>query len=100
MDKRCQRVYSLDGDELTVNFVFSSEDNILLGDYPDFCETPRYTPKGKPWVNVTFEGCPYVSDGYCDCGSCEHLKTQSPGDLIGVCENEQMRLEPRKEVAT
>jgi len=100
MEKTFQRTYTLCGDSLPVDFDYDEELGLLFGNYPDFCETPRYTPCGRPWVNVTFEGCPYVSAGYCDCGSCEHLKTQSPGDLIGICENEHLRLPQGKEVAT
>lgn len=88
-----KRVYSLLGDIVEVNLVFDTESEMYLGEFPDFAETPRYTPCGRPWVNVTYDGCPYAEDKYGDCGSCKFFRCEHPGDLIGICENENLRKE-------
>lgn len=64
---------------------------LFLADYPDFEETPRYTPSGRPWRSVVSTGCPYAAGEYDDCGSCPHLMKQNRGDLIGVCCHLSMR---------
>ena len=78
-------------DAVEVNFVFDAESGMYFGDFPDFSETPRYTPCGRPWVNVTYEGCPYAEERYGDCGSCSFFCSENSGDLIGICENENLR---------
>ncbi|MBE5922640.1 MAG: hypothetical protein E7269_07805 [Lachnospiraceae bacterium] len=62
--------------------------NNISGHTPDFVENPRFTPNGKPWVNVTNVGCPYAEKDFDDCGSCRFFRQERPGDLIGICENE------------
>ena len=88
-----KRVYCLDVDTVEVKFSFDKEANIYFGDFPDFSETPKHTPRGRPWVNVTYDGCPYAEEEYGDCGSCKYFRCEHPGDLIGICENEYLRKE-------
>ncbi len=90
------RVFRLFGDEVSVTYTYNDEHEIFLGQYPDFSETPRYTPCGRPWVNVVNESCTLAEDEYGDCGSCRHLKTEKPGDLIGVCSHDEKRVHLRE----
>lgn len=44
-------------------------------DHPDYRDTPRTTPDGKPyWIQFLCEGCGYAvvtSDGTCICANCD-----------------------------
>jgi len=86
-----RKIISLDGDSLEIVFIFNEELRKHFGEYPDFSEVPRYTPMGRPWVNVTNEDCPFSEGEYGDCGSCPYLLKQSTKDLIGVCTHEKKR---------
>lgn len=96
MAERKKRLFRLDGDELPVEFVFNDEHGIFIGDFPDFYESPRITPSGRPWKNATFDDCPFADMHYGDCGSCNYFKTEKPGDLIGICTNNDLRKERDK----
>ncbi len=96
MSKSVVRLFQLYGDKVSVSFRYSEEHGMYFGDYPDFCETPRHTPCGRPWVNVLSEGCEYTQQIYGDCGSCQYLRTEKPGDLIGVCDHHKKRIHQRE----
>jgi len=87
------RVFRLFEDKVTVSFIYNDEHKIFIGQYPDFSETPRYTPCGRPWVNVTSEDCTLSDNLYGDCGSCQYLRTERAGDLIGVCDHDDKRIQ-------
>lgn len=92
-EKTTVRTICVDGDSIQVAFRFDEQFGVWLGEYPFFKEEPRYTPSGKPWRNVAFTECPHHGNpDYNDCGSCEHFKKADPGDMIGVCFNEKVRL--------
>ena len=91
MAKERRRIFRMDDDTVEVTFVFDNESGIYLGEFPDFAEEPRYTPSGKPWVNVTNDSCQYAENEYSDCGSCRFFSCEKSGDLIGICENELLR---------
>ena len=91
MENKKHRIYQIDGDFLEVLFEYDEESGQYFGDYPDFEETPRYTPSGRPWVNVTIEGCPHADQEYDDCGSCQYMRREHPMDLIGVCDHNHYR---------
>lgn len=91
MKRNKRKTISLDGDSLEIVFIFNEELRRHFGEYPDFSEVPRYTPMGRPWVNVTNEDCPFSEGEYGDCGSCPYLLKQSTKDLIGVCTHEKKR---------
>lgn len=95
MTKTKNRLYSLYGDTVEVEFIYDEPFDRYFGEYPDFDEHPRTTPCGRPWVNATKDDCPLADREYGDCGSCEFYKCERPGDLIGVCENEQLRKEEK-----
>lgn len=85
------RIISLDGDSIEVIFSYDERYKIWNGNYPDFEENPRFTPNGKPWVNVISDSCPLATENYGDCGSCKFLKKESVTDLIGICDNPEMK---------
>ncbi len=89
MKKEETKVFCIDGDEVEVGLVYDEEIGRYVYDYPDFELTPRYTLKGRKWVNVTCSSCPYADKTYGDCGSCEFFTCEKAGDLIGVCSNEE-----------
>ncbi len=97
MDKTITRVFSFDGDSCEVVFQYNPDFGKYFGDYPDFEETPRFTPGGWPWITAMQEGCEYGRGKAgdmrrCfDCGSCIYFRRERPGDLIGICENEKNR---------
>lgn len=85
------RTYRIDGDTLEVLFELHETCGVWIGNYPYFEEEPRYTPNGRLWKNVTYDGCPHADPVYKDCGTCPHLNKEQPKDLIGVCFHEEMR---------
>ena len=97
MDANIIRKFCFDGDICEVLFRYDHKSGRYLGEYPDFEETPRHTPSGKPWVTAMRDGClhgvnKYTECSRClDCGSCVFFKQEHHGDLIGVCENAEMR---------
>ncbi len=96
METKKSRIFTLDGDTVEVKLVYNNELEQHIYDYPDFKTSPRITPMGTRWVKVTDDGCPYSDKEYGDCGSCRFFRCESPGDLIGVCDNEELT-EKRKE---
>ncbi len=85
------KIFSLDGDTIEIKFRYDAENDVWHGDYPDFIKKPRYTPNGRPWVEVTKDDCPHTTSEYGDCGGCEHLRKQADSDLLGVCMNEKLK---------
>jgi len=85
------RIISLEDDSIEIVFSYNEEDKVWNGDYPDFEEEPRFTPSGKPWVNVISDSCPLATEKYGDCGSCKFLKKESATDLIGICDNPEKK---------
>ncbi len=86
-------IFNLDGVDVKVKFTFDKTANMYIGDYPDFEETPLYSPNGRPIVTATLDNCPHnTSDGkFADCGSCKFFKTEDKNDLIGFCTNEALK---------
>lgn len=91
MEKMIVRTFVIDTDICEVVFKFDPEAERYIGDYPDFEQSPRYTPQGFKWINATQDGCKagvhkYYPEKDClDCGSCSFFTTEKSGDLIGVC---------------
>lgn len=96
MSKTLNRQFVLYGDTVEVIFFYNEPLDRYFGDYPDFDQSPRITPCGRRWVNATKEDCPYADKKFGDCGSCKYYKCEHPGDLIGVCDNDQLRKEETK----
>ena len=93
MAKTLNRRFSLYGDVVDVIFFYNEPLDKYFGDYPDFDKSPRTTACGRRWVNATKDDCPYTDKEYGDCGSCRYFQCEHPGDLIGVCDNEELRKE-------
>ncbi|MBQ8288418.1 MAG: hypothetical protein IJX76_06570 [Clostridia bacterium] len=91
------RSFCFDGDVLEVVFRYDDVSGMHFGEYPDFGETPRHTPGGRPWVNAIQDACQHGVNQYdsahqcLDCGSCRFYLKEHPGDLIGICKNEHKR---------
>lgn len=92
MGKGKSRRYVLEGDTVIVNQVYDNEIGQYRNDYPNFEKHPRITPTGRRWVSVFKENCPYSSSEYGDCGSCQYFRCEKQGDLIGICENDTLRV--------
>lgn len=90
MNKPKKRIYTIDGDTVEVHRVYNEEIGRYMDDYPDFKTKPRSTPHGRLWVNVTRDDCPHADERFGDCGSCRFFRSERPGDLIGVCDNEDL----------
>ena len=97
MEASLTKTFCLDGDQCQVIFVYDPMCGKYFGEYPDFEETPRYTPGGHPWVTAMQEGCRYSVNRYAegrrcmDCGSCLYYQQEQEGDLIGICIHSQQR---------
>ena len=83
--------FRVDDDTLTVPYHYDRDSALLIGQFPEFEETPRYTSHGRPWKNAVTTGCPYAAGEYDDCGSCPFLVKADPRDIIGVCFHERLR---------
>ena len=88
------RKYDIEGTILEVPLRFDELAQIYVEDYPDFAETPAYTPEGHPILFTGEDACAYgepAGEGPCtDCGSCRYYR-QTPGTWIGVCRREERR---------
>lgn len=92
MEKTIIKTYCLDGDFLEVAFHLDERSGKYLGEYPIFSENPRYTPNGRKWVDTLTEYCPYADGRDKTCGTCSYMKLQNEKDLIGICMNENYRI--------
>ncbi len=97
MQKTKIRSFCCDGDVVEIEFRSDEAGQRYFGLYPDFEESPRFTPNGRPWVNAMQDACEHGSNRFSpgdpciDCGSCWHFQKESEGDLIGVCDHENKR---------
>ncbi len=91
------KTYYLDGDFLEVSFRYDERSGKYLGNYPEFSEIPRYTPNGRKWVDAITENCPYADGVDKMCGSCSYILKQEERDIIGVCNNDKLKLNTSKE---
>ncbi|MBR3784947.1 MAG: hypothetical protein IKJ77_00860 [Firmicutes bacterium] len=103
MERTIIRAFHVDGDVCEVTFVYDEDFGKYFGDYPDFEETPKWTPEGKPWVTAMEGGCEHgtsrvhANKTCFDCGSCIYFRRENTGDLIGVCDYEGNRRTDRRE---
>lgn len=96
MEQNKVKTYYLDGDFLEVSFRYDERSGKYLGNYPEFSEKPRYTPNGRKWVDAIIENCPYADGADKMCGSCSYMLKQDEKDIIGVCNNDKLKLDPSK----
>jgi len=85
--------YDFEGTLVRVASEYDVHTGMYIDEYPDFEETPIYTPSGKPLVAAMQDQCskakPMSSDT--DCGSCQFFTPNKTGDLIGICANEERK---------
>ena len=87
------RKYRIDGDELEIIERFHQPSGNWIGDFSVFDEDVRYTPNGRPWVDITCgEECPHC-DAWNNGGKCSFFKREQEKDLIGVCFCNEKKLE-------
>jgi len=97
MNRTMTRVFKIDDDTCEVIFYYDEAFKKYFGDYPDFDETPKFTPEGKPWVTAMESGCgagvskSNHKETCFDCGSCLYFRRENPGDLIGICDCPEKR---------
>lgn len=91
MQRQQLKTFHVDGDLLTVLYLYDEHARMFIGQFPDFDAEPRFTPNGRPWMNAVSDSCPYATDDYGDCGSCPYLIKEDARDIIGVCFHEKLR---------
>lgn len=92
MEKEMIKTYYLDGDFLEVSFRYDELSGKHLGNYPDFFDEPRYTPNGRKWVDAITDDCPYADGEDKMCGSCSFMLKQNDRDIIGICMNDNLKI--------
>ncbi len=91
MKKNSVKTYYLDGDSLEVTFRYDELSGKYLGNYPDFYDTPRYTPNGRKWVDAITGNCPHADGDDKTCGTCSYMLKQEERDILGVCNNDKVK---------
>lgn len=90
-DKTRIRTYRLDGDTIDIVETYHEKSGNWVGDYPCFELDKRYTPNGRPWIDITCgDECPYCT-AYNDGGRCTYFVREKLRDIIGVCLHEANR---------
>ena len=56
MQRENLRTFRIDDDMLTVPYHCDKDTGLLIGQFPEFEEEPRYTPNGRPWKNAVSTG--------------------------------------------
>ncbi len=92
MKNDIKKTYRLDGDVLEVIFRYDELSKKHLGDFPEFTDEPRYTPNGRKWVDVITEGCSHADGTDKTCGTCSYMVKQEEADIIGICMNDNLRI--------
>lgn len=96
MEQTRIRTYHSDGDAIDIVETYHEKSGHWVGDYPCFELDKRYTPNGRPWVDVTCgDECPHC-DAAGDGGACSYFRREKPRDIIGVCFCEALRVEPKE----
>lgn len=89
------RRFDFDGVVLEFPSRIDAASGVEIVSWPDFEETPHYTPEGFR-IMLSLDGpCAFsvpAHDGRClECGSCFHFQ-RIPGELIGTCRSPQRAL--------
>lgn len=91
MERTRIRTYRIDGDAVEIVETYHEKYDKWLGDFTEFDMAQRYTPNGRPWVDVTCgEGCPYC-DSKAGGGACSFFRREKPKDVIAVCFCDSLR---------
>ncbi len=90
------RIYRNDGDTLEICETLHEKSGRWCGDFSKHDEKTRYTPNGRPWVDITCgDECPHCDAGR-DGGKCSFFRREKQKDVIAVCFCEKLRVEPEK----
>lgn len=94
------RRHNIEGTVLDILLQYDEGSGKYMEIYPDFIETPIYTPAGYPILFTGEDACAYAESadgGPCiDCGSCRFYR-QAPNTLIGVCGHPQKRCKSERQ---
>ena len=86
------RTYINDGDRIEIKEQLHEVSGRWIGDFREFDSEIRFTPNGRPWVDITCgEECPHCDAGS-DGGKCSYFRREKEKDLIGVCFHENRKL--------
>lgn len=95
-DKTRIRTYRLDGDTIDIVETYHEKSGNWVGDYPCFELDKRYTPNGRPWVDITCgDECSHCDAGN-DGGACSFFQREKDKDLIAVCFCDALRINAEK----
>lgn len=93
MDKTIR--YEFEGVSLEIPLHYDQRAQMYLEEYPDFTQTPLYTPAGCPVLFSGEDACSLAEAAQgerCpDCGSCRFFRAAAPHTLLGVCGHEARR---------
>lgn len=90
------RTFRNDGDAIDIVQTYHEKSGHWLGAYPCFELDKRYTPNGRPWVDVTCgDECPHCDAGN-DGGACSFFHREQDKDVIAVCFCEALRIDATK----
>lgn len=96
MKKTRTRTYNIDGDILNAALRYDEPSGLWIEEYIDFKEIPRYTPNGRPWVDITCgDECSHCDAGN-DGGACSFFQREKDKDLIAVCFCDALRINAEK----
>ena len=96
MNKTRIRIYRGDGDAFEIVETYHEKSGNWVGDYAEFDKAQRYTPNGRPWVDITCgDECPYCTADN-DGGRCGFFRREKSKDVLAVCFCEKLRVEPEK----
>ncbi len=87
------RQYLVEGALLEIPIRFDEMAGIYIEEYPDFTETPVWTPMGHPVMFAGEDACSLAKEaeaGGCpDCGSCRYYRSAASHTWFGVCLHEE-----------
>lgn len=97
------RRHNIEGTVLDILLQYDEDSGKYMEIYPDFIETPIYTPEGYPILFTGEDACTYAEsvegEPCIDCGSCRFYR-QAPNTLIGVCGHPKKRCNEEKQYNT
>ncbi len=89
------RRYAFEGVLLEIPLRYDERSGLYIEEYPDFVESPVWTPAGHPVMFAGEDACIYGEEaepGGCpDCGSCKYYRPADTHTWIGVCGHSQRK---------
>ncbi len=98
MEYEIYKIFTIEDVEIRMKFRYCEKCRKYIGDYPDLEEAPLFTKSGKRVVTAMQDKCRHYksADNSVDCGSCDYYKREKEGDLIGICNNNDISAEVGK----